>query len=397
MKPFQGVFVWAILTLFVAYSFCLNTASAVFSTVIKSSLHVGDLDASLATGAFIAGFALMQIPAGYLLDRYNPRWVISSGIFLLALGNLLISFAGNIWMFAVANLIQGLGGAFAFVGAAVLIAKWFRPNAFPILFGLTQTVACFVVGYLHYLFVNLLQRISWNVLYQYLSIFGFVLLLLALIIVSQPDSKKKSMRTSLPLLASLKIVCSNPQIWLCTLAAATSFGMLMAYAGFWYIKIQDFYNVSINHSLLISGLIFAGIGVGAPILGYISNLLQSRTVVIHTSLVLGNMMLLLGIYLPNFAGSVYVIYVISFLMGFFLSASELFYTIINEISDNQTRGVGISLANTGIFVMNTLMMFVPYYLMTAASTTFFTYLWVLPLGVLVSILLVYFIKESYKA
>jgi MFS family permease len=76
-----GLIVWFIATLFVVYSFCLNTASAVFSEAIRTSLQASSVGVSIASGAFILGFACMQIPAGYLLDRYNARFVVSGGVF----------------------------------------------------------------------------------------------------------------------------------------------------------------------------------------------------------------------------------------------------------------------------------------------------------------------------
>src|SRR5579872_6840146 len=113
-KIIYGSLVWFIVTLFVVYSFCLNTAAAVFSEPIKTSLEASNLGVSIAVGAFIIGFAIMQIPAGYLLDKYNTKFVISSGVLLLAIGNILISFANNVILFSIANLIQGIGASFAF-------------------------------------------------------------------------------------------------------------------------------------------------------------------------------------------------------------------------------------------------------------------------------------------
>ncbi len=396
MKPIQAAIIWVIMTCFVTYTFCLNTAGAVFSDVIKSSLHVTDLGAAIATGSFIAGFACMQIPAGYLLDKYNPKWVVGSGVALLAIGNLLISLANNLFFFSISNLIQGIGGSFAFVGAGVLIAQWFHQKYFPILFGLSQTVACFTVGVLHYLLTNLLLTYRWNVIYQYMAIFGGLLFIATLIFIKRPPHFNND-QSNISLKTSLGTVCRNPQIWLCAISAATSFGILMAYAGFWYLKIQTFYAVNVTDSLIISGLIFAGIGIGAPLLGVLSNIIRSRITVIHTSLTLGCMTLLLAIYLPHFnIQSNLIIYIISFLLGLFLSASELFYTVVSEISTNETRGVAMSFVNTGIFLLNTLMLFIPYYFITITSTNFFTYLWVLPFSIMLSVLFVYFVNESFK-
>lgn len=72
----------------------------------------------------------------------------------------------------------------------------------------------------------------------------------------------------------------------------------------------------------------------------------------------------------------------------------LFYTVVSEISTNATRGVAISLLNTGVFLFNTVMLFIPYLFTTVLSASFYTYLWILPFFIVFSILLLYFVKDS---
>lgn len=396
MRQIRGAVVWFVTTLFVVYAFCLNTAAAVFSESIKTTLNASNLEVSIASGAFIFGFACMQIVAGYLFDTFNSKFVMSSGVFLLALGNVAISFSNNIYIYTFSNLIQGIGASFAFVGAAVLIAQWFSPKLFPLMFGLTQTLSCVLAGIIHYYFSLILATNSWNEIYQRMAIFGFILFLLTLLIVRSPSDYKTE--TKLSLRASLKIILYNKQIWLCSLAAATSFGVLLAYAGFWYMQVQTFYSVQTLQAIMISGFIFAGIGVGTPILGWLSNQFKSRTLVIHTTLCLGAMALILDLYLPHFNVNTLIgAKVIAFLTGFFISGSMLFYTMISEISTNTTRGVAISFLNTCVFLFNTLMLFIPYLFVTETSKTFFTNLWVLPFFILIAILLLYFIRETYSS
>ena len=396
MKTVYGYWVWFIATLFVIYAFCLNTAAAVFSSSIKTALHSSDVQFSYAAGAFICGFALMQIPAGYLLDRYNTRIVVSAGVLLLGLGNLLISFAPNIVLFSIANFIQGIGGSFAFIAAAVLISNWFDQKLFPILFGLTQTLSCVLSGIIHYLFMVALQTHPWNELYHYLFGFGLILFVLTLIFVYSP--KKEREAPSLSLGTALKLVSGNKQVWFCSIAAATTFGVLLAYGGFWYLNVQNFYSVSSEQSLIISGIIFVGVGIGTPLFGYLSNRFRSRIMVTHLTIVLGNMFLILGLYLPHYSfDSLIIIKVVSFFIGFFLSGSMLFYTIVSEISTDQIRGVALSVVNTLVFLFNTFLLFIPYLFITSISKTFFTYLWILPFSVMISMLLIYFIKETYPS
>ncbi|WP_419420803.1 MFS transporter [Legionella sp. D16C41] len=394
MKLIYGFIIWFIITLFVVYSFCLSTAAAVFSQAIKVSLNLTDLSASMATSAFILGFAIMQIPAGYLLDKYNARYVVSVGVFLLALGNLLISLSSSLVWFSLANFLQGLGAAFAFVAAAILISQWFSAQAFPILFGLTQAIACILAGIIHYVFTQALETYTWNSLYGILSLVGFILLILSLLIVKTPPNYQRDNIISLK--ESLFSILRNRQIILCSLAAATSFGILLAYASFWYMKVQSYYSVGNLEAVFISGMIFLGIGIGTPFIGWISNLVKSRKLILHLSLVLGTMALILVIYLPHYnINTLIIIKIVSFLTGFLLSGSMLFYTMINEIASDNIRGVAISFIDTCVFLFNTFMLFIPYLFLTSISKEFFTYLWLLPFFVLFSILLLYFIKETY--
>lgn len=393
MQKLYGIIVWLIATLFVVYSFCLNTAAAVFSDSIKNTLDASDYGVSIATGAFILGFACMQIPAGYLLDKFSPRIVVSGGVLLLALGNIFISITDNLAVFTFANFIQGIGASFAFVAAAVLISQWFSAKFFPVLFGLTQTLSCILAGVLHYYFKLELMTHTWNELYQRLAVFGLILFVLSSILVRSPHDYLRD--DSISLKKSLAVVFKNKQILLCSLAAAMSFGVLLAYASLWYMHIQRYYLVDPLQSLMISGLIFAGIGIGTPLLGWFSNAVKSRVMVIHLTLVSGTMMLLLGIYLPHYSINSYIITkIVSFLIGFLLSGSMLFYTMVSEISSDSTRGVAISVLNTAVFLLNTFLLFIPYLFITAVSKDFFTYLWVLPFCTLFSILLIYFIKDT---
>lgn len=395
-KTVYGSIVWLIATLFVVYAFCLTTAAAVFSESIKTSLNASNIGISMATGSFILGYACMQIPAGYLLDRFNLRFVVSIGILLLACGNLIISYSNNLTIYTFSNLLQGIGASFSFVATAVLIAQWFSVRLFPILLGLTQTIACVFSAFIHYYLIIALQVNVWNNIYRALAAFGFTLFILSLIFIKSPTGYTS--QTNVSFKKSSAIVFKNKQIWLCTFAIGLSLGTVLAYAGFWYMQVQKNYSIETLDAVIISGMIFVGMGIGTPILGWLSNIVRSRVKIIHASLVLGTMALLLAIYLPHYdTKSLVTIKIVSFLTGFLLSGSMLFYTIANEISSDNTRGFAISVLNTAVFLFNTMLLFIPYLFITTQSKQFFTYLWVLPFCVMFSILLTDFIRDTYSS
>ena len=392
-KNIRGYLIWFIVTLFVVYAFFLNTAGAVFSDTFKTFMNLSDMGAAFAVGSFVLGFACMQIPAGYLLDRFPIRFVASGGLFLLALGNLALTLSSNLPLFALSNFIQGLGASFAFIAVGKLIGEWFAPKIFPILFGLTQTISCLLTAIIHYYLVKALETISWQMIYLEFALFGFALLVLMLMLVKSPRSAQAQRLLSFR--NSMSAVLKNQQMWICSVAAATSFGTLVAYASFWYIQVEKYFSVDPSTSLVIGGMIFVGIGIGTPFFGWLSNKLRSRKLAIHISVVPGAMFLLMGLYLPHFNSAAYIsVAFISFCIGFFLSGSMLYYTCISELSSENTRAVALGLINTSVFIFNTALLFIPQLFITKTSSTYFTYLWILPLCVLISILCSYFVKET---
>ena len=386
--------VWLVVTLFVIYGFSLNTAAGVFSNAIKLSLHLSNIQVAFATGSFIFGFAAMQIPAGYLLDTFKARYVVSTAILLLALGNVMISFADSLSIFMLSNFVQGVGASFAFLSSGVLISQWFTKNQFPLFFGFTQAFACIFSGVIHYIVSMGLEKHTWNEIYQIFAIVGFGIFLLSLMFIrnaaNQPVVKHS-------IIGSLKIVLKNKQILLSAVAAATSFGVLLAYAGFWYLDVEKFYAVDDHETVIIGGIIFLGVGFGTPLMAWLSNYYRSRRLVIHSSLALGAMALLVGLYSPHFNVQTLIFSrIVAFMIGFFLSASTLLYTVVSEITSDGTRGVALSIMNTCVFLFNTCLLFVPYWFITDFSKDFFTYLWILPFCIMFSVFILYFIKESYQ-
>ncbi len=393
MKQYQGWLIWLIATLFVVYTFTLGTAASIFSDAIQKSLHLTKEQASFSFSLFIIGFACMQLPAGYLLDRYKTRSVLSIAILIMAAGNWLASIAHTVLIFDMANFLEGVGGAFDFVSASILIAQWFPSRMFPILTGLVQTLACFSVAVLHYILRINLESEDWHLTYYHFFLFGLILFVLSIFLVRTPTTFKLNFHFTFR--QALGMVFHNKQNWLCALGAAASFGLLLSYASYWYAIVESHYHVPLPDKAMIGACVFVGIGVGTPLLGWISNLVRSRKLVIHFSLCLGVMSLILSLYLPHFNIPTFLIAkATAFLIGFFLSGGLLYYTVVSEMSDNDTRGLALSLTNTATFLFNMTLLMTPYLFITEISKDYYTYLWVYPVCAISSLIFNYFLKDT---
>ena len=387
----NAVIIWVIATAFVIYAFMLNTAAAVFLPSVKESLQLSSESATAAMSMLMLSYGLMQIPAGYLLDNFRARLIVSASILFLVLGVFLEAIAFNVEMFILAKLIEGIGGAFAFISAGALIGQWFPVKQFPIWFGLTQTASGISVGFIQSYLTKCLVSHTWHEVYVYLGGIGVVIFMLSLIFIRNPKGYIPEAQSFVKPIAQ---VCKNRQVWLCGFIAAFSFGVLIAYGSYWVTDVQKSYNVDNVSAAAVTGFVFAGIGIGAPLLGWLSNLIKSRKAVLHVTICIGTIMMILALYLPHFDTNTLILSkVVAFGAGFFLTGSMLLYTCVGEIMPNNLRGIALGLVNMLVFVVCALVASIPNLFST--SKVYYTSLWVFPALLVVSLLLLYYLKETY--
>jgi len=78
---------------------------------IAESLHSELSTATLVVTSYFAGYALGQIPAGFLADRWGRLPVIYLGCSLFILSGLIGAFSDNLNVLLIMRFFQGLGGA----------------------------------------------------------------------------------------------------------------------------------------------------------------------------------------------------------------------------------------------------------------------------------------------
>ena len=99
---------------------CISAASG----SIKSDLGINDQMMGYIFGIFAVGYALFQIPAGWVIDRYGPKkalsWIVISWSSFTALSGA----AWNAVSLIVLRFLFGIGEAGAFPGATKAFYRW---------------------------------------------------------------------------------------------------------------------------------------------------------------------------------------------------------------------------------------------------------------------------------
>lgn len=153
----------------------------------------------------LAVYALAQVPAGLLLDRYGSRVTLTGGAILMGLGQLLMSQTDTVGVAMIARIVLGIGDALTFSSAVRLVPAWFPPARVPVLTQLTGILG--QVGQIASAvpFVAVLTYAGWTTAFSAAASLSAVAALLAVLLVraTPPGVRRPRVRqelTKLPLM-----------------------------------------------------------------------------------------------------------------------------------------------------------------------------------------------------
>jgi len=126
----------------------IGVAGYVLSVTNRTSLsavgidaqHRFDADAStLAMFAVLqlAVYGFMQLPVGVWLDRWGARPIMTIGMVLLAVGQIVMAFSPTVGVAIAARMLLGAGDAAIFPGVLRLVAVWFPAQRSSVMMQLT--------------------------------------------------------------------------------------------------------------------------------------------------------------------------------------------------------------------------------------------------------------------
>lgn len=126
----QGIVLLLSLGLVYIMSHFYRTALAVIAPEVGADLSLSPGELGFLNGAYFIAFAVAQIPAGVMLDRFGPRRVISSMMLVTVMGTLLIGLSSSYGLALLGRLMQGAGCSAVLMGSFVVFARWFPQKYF---------------------------------------------------------------------------------------------------------------------------------------------------------------------------------------------------------------------------------------------------------------------------
>ena len=122
------------ITVFFVFAFgyflsCLLRAiTATLSPVLTLEFELMAADLGLLAGGYFLGFATMQIPLGYLLDKFGPKKIVSSFLLIAFIGTVSFALAENFSGLLISRILIGVGVSACLMAPLTGYRIWFAEN-----------------------------------------------------------------------------------------------------------------------------------------------------------------------------------------------------------------------------------------------------------------------------
>ena len=243
----------------------LRAITATLSPLLTSEFNLTAGDLGLLAGGYFLGFASMQIPLGYLLDKHGPKKIVSSFLLIAIIGTTAFSLAESFAGLLISRILIGVGVSACLMGPLTGYRIWFadeyqqRANAWMLMI----LSMGFVFSTLPVQI--LLPIIGWRWIFSGIAILILIIILLTLFFI--PPWKNKINNDQKKNNGSLSDVWKN-KFFISTIPLGLfNYGGMIAiqtlWAGPWMVRISGYTPLEsatglfwINGTMLVSFFIF---------------------------------------------------------------------------------------------------------------------------------------------
>ena len=400
-------FLWLLTSSFFFFEYFLRVSPSVLSPFLEKEMHVNLMDISTLSVMFYYPYLFMQIPVGMIVDRFNVKHIMCLAVFLFGLATVLFALMPNIYYGYLYRFVMGFTGAFAFVGTIKIITLYFDTSMSALLSGFTQGLGMLgaVIGLspMYYCFVHY----GWQLTIACLAIAFF--LISGLIFLNKVPAYDHSINIKSHIWTDIKHILAKKYILFNAFAAGCFYGPLLAFGEQWGGAFLSSRHMTLMQASIIVSMMFIGMAIGCPVIGWFSDFLKNRVMVIRLSSVMCFLLMGLVIYqnVLNINLSYGTILLLMFMYGFFQGAVVVFYTLATELVPLKLTGVCIGFTNMASVIIGAMFIQLISYLLqhiiyhrpvvvSEVSTYNFQLVFLLfPISFFIAIIASYLIPETH--
>lgn len=343
MERTKGTVICLLAALFPFYTFFQMDILDALTPHLMSAYELTSVQVGWLASAYLYADALILLPAGIFLDHFSTRKLIISAFGLVLVGVLWFLLSHTFVNFLLARVFIGTGHAFALLSCFRLITKQVSPKAQGTIIGLTMTIAILGGTVAQAPLTLLIQALGWHYALLINLIAGVVIWTVLALLLPQPKLENHCKFSLGLILTHVWQSVKQIQNWLAGGYVIFLSAPMMVLGAVWGITyLEKIYGFSPTQASLSTTLIFIGMLIGSPIMGFLSDFLSRRRAILLISALVG-----LGAYslFLTTGRSPLIIYMLFFTMGLFSSSQSLCYLLIMENNPRYLTSTAMSISN----------------------------------------------------
>src|ERR1700689_5843642 len=148
---------------------------AVANPLIREDLGLSIADMGYLLSAFLWAYAFAQLPTGGMVDRLGPRILLTCGLSLWSLAQVLGGFVRGFGEFFGARILLGIGEAPQFPTCARVVRDWFNPRDRGIATGIFNCASSLGTAIAVPLLTFLMLSFGWRVMFMIMGVAGLAM------------------------------------------------------------------------------------------------------------------------------------------------------------------------------------------------------------------------------
>jgi MFS family permease len=353
----KSLFVFPILATLFCFSMFYRVTNAVIAPDLVREFNLDAEGLGLLGSAFFYTFAVFQIPMGVLLDRVEPRRIISFFSMVGASGAFVFACAGSFYTALLGRALLGIGMASVLMGSLKVFVTGHSPHRFSTLAGTLIAIGTLGNFLATSPLVYLNSIIGWRLTFIYCGLITALLAVLIFFVLKEVTAERQrdTSQASSPeqmtgVLKSIQMILRNLSFWQVGSIAFFRYGTFVALQGVWLgpylMVIKRFTPLATGNILMMLSL---GMIIGSPIAGYLADRAFRKTksvVLMGLSCYALCLLPLTGIWKIESAITYSMLFIF---LGFFSGFGMLAYSHIKELFPLNMSGTVI--AGINFFVM----------------------------------------------
>jgi MFS family permease len=317
---------------------------------IERELHLTYAQAGFLVTAFFYAYTLMQLPAGYLGDRFGKKLLLTAGPIWWGVMSLATAVAPGYWGLFTARFLTGIGQGTFFGNDRAVIAAVTPRTMMGVGQGISFTGLGIGLTLGFWLAGAIAEHLSWRYVFVFFAVPSLVAgLLIARVVPEPPRISPGGGRPA------IRPAFQNRDLWILYLS-----GIAVIYAlwvvGTWApAMFHDIGVTGVSMPALLTSLLGIAAVFGLPLVGLASDRVHRagrgrKGVASIAMLLLGAVMGLMGVAIHGRAPA-FVLAGLVFAAGFFIwGVWAPFYALVSELAPPAARGTSFGMTNAVNFL-----------------------------------------------